>query len=107
MRKLTPLFAALAALLMLTPVATADITAYDSQFLNAVAQGQWHTSNPQGMVRLGHDVCNEISMQGWTPRQSANGPSWYVAPPGSPAVLYFVKTAIRFYCPQYLSEVDW
>jgi Protein of unknown function (DUF732) len=107
---LAPLIPALAAL-MLTPVATADITADDQQFLNALAQGPWwYLPDPvaaeNAAVRLAHDQCKEISMKGWTPRQAANS---LVPPgrPGFPAALYFVKTAITFYCPQFLPEVDW
>jgi len=68
---LAPLIPALAAL-MLTPVATADITADDQQFLNALAQGPWwYLPDPvapeNAAVRLAHDQCKEISMKGWTP----------------------------------------
>jgi hypothetical protein len=92
---------------MLAPVARADITAYDQQFLNALAQGQWHSSNPEGLVRLGHDHCNAMSFNHTTPREEANSVTWSLVPPGSPAAYYFVKTAITFYCPQYLPQVDW
>lgn len=34
------------------------LTAYDLQFINALAQVQWHSSNPYAIVRLGHDQCN-------------------------------------------------
>jgi hypothetical protein len=102
-----PAIAAAAAALISAPTAKADITPYDQQFLNALAQGQWHTSIPQATVNLGHDQCNLMLYNHWTPRQAADSPTWSVAPPGSPGVLYFVKTAITFYCPQYLSEVDW
>jgi hypothetical protein len=39
------------------PVAD-PLTAYDLQFINALAQVQWHSSNPFAIVRLGHDQCN-------------------------------------------------
>jgi hypothetical protein len=95
----SPLIPAIGALLMLSPVATADI--------NALARVQWHTSNPEGTVRLGHDQCDMMTDYGWSPRQVANNPAWAVVPPGSQGALAFIKTAITYYCPQYLSEVDW
>lgn len=104
----TPFITAIAALLTLAPLAKADpLTVNDVQFISALAEVQWHTSSPTTTVRLAHDVCNGISMQGLTPRQSANSGTWWVVPPGSAGAFTFVKTAIRFYCPQYLPAVDW
>ena len=101
------------AMLLVVPVATADTV--DQQFISTLAQGGWHTTCPsqQGCdayVRIAHNTCDMLTYQrGWfpTPRKVAEDPGWYMAPPGSPKILFFVKAAITYYCPQYLSQVDW
>ncbi len=114
------LLAGAAALVLPAPVASAD-TAYDQQFVNTLQAGGWSVgcsglfSCPFGSpVALAHNVCDMIHPHiltpwqlGMTPRQAANGDFWWVVPPGSPKAYFFVKTAITFYCPQYLPQVDW
>src|ERR1700739_4419201 len=95
-RAMAPLLAAVAALATLTPVARADITAYDLQFLDAMAQGGYNSRYPEGVVRLARNECAILRTGHSTPRQEANSPNWSIAniQPGSTPAYFLIKQAV-------------